>query len=111
VGISDLGSINGTYVNGRRLAACEEEDGTNNGAASATLAELENGDIVTIGGTSLRVEMINCPNSQNGHGETIPADKPAANTHGECEGYCHWECLRARKAETVPDENVVVWEA
>jgi hypothetical protein len=60
--LQDLGSLNGTYLNGHML----EWDS----AAAARLclypappppAEVESGDIITIGANSFRVEMVACP--------------------------------------------------
>jgi pSer/pThr/pTyr-binding forkhead associated (FHA) protein len=53
--VRDLGSTNGTYVNGREL---ELDD------LSATRDwALDHGDLITIGGTTLRVDILDCPHA------------------------------------------------
>lgn len=46
--VHDLGSSNGTYINGQPVA------GT---------AEAGDGDLITVGGTTLRVDMVDCPHA------------------------------------------------
>jgi len=48
--VQDLGSRNGTFVNGRPV------DGTESGAG-----DVQSGDVITIGGTSFVVDLVNCP--------------------------------------------------
>jgi pSer/pThr/pTyr-binding forkhead associated (FHA) protein len=59
VRIGDLGSINGTYINGKKV-----EPTSKNAAATpsdATFVDVKNGDLITIGGTTLRVDIVDCP--------------------------------------------------
>jgi predicted component of type VI protein secretion system len=59
VRIGDLGSINGTYINGKKV-----EPTFRNAAATpgdATFVDVENGDLITIGGTTFRVDIVDCP--------------------------------------------------
>jgi pSer/pThr/pTyr-binding forkhead associated (FHA) protein len=59
--VHDLGSTNGTYLNGHRLATGPE-----------TLSKSRSGDVVTVGGTSFQVDMIDCPDGlEDGTGEPI----------------------------------------
>jgi pSer/pThr/pTyr-binding forkhead associated (FHA) protein len=61
--VRDLNSSNGTYINGTRVAPIDsgpkgisdqaEEDGLNAG--------LRDGDLLTVGGTTLRVDIVDCP--------------------------------------------------
>jgi predicted component of type VI protein secretion system len=76
--VRDLGSKNGTYLNGKEIDSSLEElfapDGT----------LLNHGDLLTIGGTTLRVDIVDCPhagNAQEGKsiwqpGETAKKDCP-----------------------------------
>src|ERR1700737_1164038 len=60
--VKDLGSSHGTYINGaqvragsppdRETAGCPEPDGP--------AATLQDGDILTVAGTSLKVEVVDC---------------------------------------------------
>ena len=59
--IHDLGSTNGTYVNGTELRP-SPVDSSGEPHKRATWKTLEEGDIITIGGTSLRVDFPDCPN-------------------------------------------------
>ena len=59
VRIGDLGSINGTYINGKKV-----EPTSKNAAATshdATFVDVSNGDLITIGGTTFRVDIVDCP--------------------------------------------------
>lgn len=51
VSVQDLGSHNGTFINGHPVGGAEaESDG----------GRVENGDVVTVGGTSFVVDLVNC---------------------------------------------------
>lgn len=52
VHVQDLGSRNGTYVNGQAI----DEAGPD-----AQIGNVRNGDIITFGGTSLVVDIVDCP--------------------------------------------------
>jgi pSer/pThr/pTyr-binding forkhead associated (FHA) protein len=54
--IRDLGSRNGTFINGKRVALNAEE----------TAAQLQHGDLVTLGGTTMRVDVVDCPHAHKG---------------------------------------------
>lgn len=64
VRIQDLGSLNGTYVNGRKLEPDEAKLTT---AAAALVRKLSvaesvgSGDIITVGDTSFQINLMNCP--------------------------------------------------
>lgn len=69
VRMQDLGSLNGTFVNGRKMdelqrtaAACTSQEPTadDRGLPQADVA-LEQGDFVTVGGTTLRIDIVECP--------------------------------------------------
>jgi serine/threonine-protein kinase len=55
VWVRDLGSRNGTFINGRRLGINPSDTPANGKEVSR--GRLEDGDILTIGGTSLRVSI------------------------------------------------------
>jgi eukaryotic-like serine/threonine-protein kinase len=56
--VEDLGSGNGTYINGRRVDPISNETRDE----TAGLA-VNHGDVLTIGGTTLRVEVVDCPHA------------------------------------------------
>jgi pSer/pThr/pTyr-binding forkhead associated (FHA) protein len=61
VALQDLGSLNGTYLNGRRLASegAPAEDSPS-GRNPSVPTEVEDGDIITVGANSFRVEIVCC---------------------------------------------------
>jgi hypothetical protein len=61
VRVQDLGSLNGTFVNGHLIGGdganaqpqrCDECPGP---------ALIDSGDVITVGGTSLKVDVVDCP--------------------------------------------------
>jgi len=69
--VEDLGSANGTYLNGRHVAPHQEAAALAD-AVSAGLP-VQHGDLLTMGGTTIRVELVDCP-----------------RTTGEPDGPCAW---------------------
>lgn len=63
VQIRDLGSLNGTYVNGKKLAFAEWEptDATGLQLPDLSITPLKTGDIVSLGDTSFRIDIVECP--------------------------------------------------
>jgi pSer/pThr/pTyr-binding forkhead associated (FHA) protein len=64
VRIRDLGSLNGTYLNGKKIDAAEK----NRDIATTVPCEndclavtLNDGDVITLAGTSFRVDLVDCP--------------------------------------------------
>jgi pSer/pThr/pTyr-binding forkhead associated (FHA) protein len=55
--VDDLGSANGTYVNGQHCAPLANITAQDEALAMAA----QDGDILTIGGTSLQISVIDCP--------------------------------------------------
>jgi pSer/pThr/pTyr-binding forkhead associated (FHA) protein len=53
--VRDLDSANGTFLNGNRVNASLPDSCEDEGAA------INHGDFLTIGGTTLRVDILNCP--------------------------------------------------
>jgi pSer/pThr/pTyr-binding forkhead associated (FHA) protein len=70
VRVQDLGSLNGTYVNGRAIEreTAKDEAASFQGDSGIAVAD---GDIITIGGSSFRVDIVACP-----------PDLPEAAEHG-----------------------------
>jgi hypothetical protein len=62
VQVQDLGSANGTYVNGQKVEPVWTELSEMAGRV------VSDGDLLTVGGTTLRVDMVDCPHSGNGSG-------------------------------------------
>lgn len=63
--VQDLGSLNGTYVNGQRVHATNSAQEV--GAVSEggpPIGTVQSGDLITIGGTSFLVEFVDCPSIQ-----------------------------------------------
>jgi eukaryotic-like serine/threonine-protein kinase len=62
VQVQDLGSANGTYVNGQKVDS-----------AWTDLSEMagrvvSDGELLTVGGTTLRVDVLDCPHAGHGSG-------------------------------------------
>ena len=58
VEVDDLGSANGTYVNWHPCVAHANDAASHD---DSTSIEAKDGDILTIGGTSLQISIIDCP--------------------------------------------------
>jgi len=95
--IQDLGSANGTYINGKPVAATElalmESAEAPGGTRSGQF--VHSGDLVTIGGTTFQVDVVECP----------PKDKDGSRPMIWAEGEtakkdCPIDCSGAAVAET-----------
>jgi predicted component of type VI protein secretion system len=62
VQVQDLGSTNGTFLNGKEVEASLRELSEKAGAVA------NHGDLLTIGGTTVRVDILDCPHSGNESG-------------------------------------------
>jgi pSer/pThr/pTyr-binding forkhead associated (FHA) protein len=80
VQIADLGSSNGTYVNGKRVDPIPK-DLTDLSGADVNV-DVKNGDLITVGGTTFQVDVVDCP-----------------HVHGEREGNPIWESGQKAKKE------------
>jgi hypothetical protein len=89
VRLQDLGSKNGTYLNGQRI---EPEDGTRapcrHRRSPSRLVDVEQGDVVMIGATSMRVELISCPGRSPASGGTKAMWKPGQTVRENCPLRC-----------------------
>jgi pSer/pThr/pTyr-binding forkhead associated (FHA) protein len=76
--VRDLGSKNGTYLNGKKIESSLREQAEKAGSV------VNHGDLLTIGETTFRVEILDCPLAVNdlqgksiwGAGETATKDCP-----------------------------------
>lgn len=62
VRVQDLDSLNGTFVNGRKIGqdeAAKDQAALFQGGSPITA--IRHGDIITIGGSSFQVDMVDCP--------------------------------------------------
>jgi pSer/pThr/pTyr-binding forkhead associated (FHA) protein len=59
--LQDLGSRNGTYLNGKAVEEQAAKDAAALLQGGAPSAPVQNGDIITIGGSSFEVEIVDCP--------------------------------------------------
>jgi hypothetical protein len=62
VRIGDLGSINGTYINGKKVEPTSTKTAAVPGAV--TFVDVKHGDLITVGGTTLRVDIAETDSSE-----------------------------------------------
>src|SRR5262249_39155310 len=62
VQVGDLGSTNGTYVNGQKVGPLPKETAACPASEDRSLA-LNDGDLLTVGGTTLQVHIVDCPHA------------------------------------------------
>lgn len=84
VRLADLGSVNGTYLNGRNIRKLTESVAELLANVQDGSVRVNDGDIITIGGTSLRADIIlDCPPPDSSpdapwaNGELVMKDCPA----------------------------------
>jgi pSer/pThr/pTyr-binding forkhead associated (FHA) protein len=64
VRVCDLGSRNGTFVNGKRVEmSVEVIPDLANPDQPGVLCH--HGDVITLGGTTMRVDLVDCPHAKN----------------------------------------------
>lgn len=68
VSIEDLGSANGTYINGHRCEPLASGDACDGSHVEQKPRAASDGDIMTVGGTSLQVSIIDCQEWQEEKG-------------------------------------------
>ena len=64
VHVHDLRSRNGTFINGKKVEPDWELNDFDN--PDSPYAECRHGDLITVGGTTLRIDMVDCPHAKNG---------------------------------------------
>ncbi len=79
IGIKDLGSLNGTFINGKRLNKKPVNEGE-----KVIPTFLRSGDIITIGGSSIQVEV------QEESSDLVVLDGKVKNAKGK------WECVEEK---------------
>ncbi len=104
--VTDLGSTNGTFVNGIPLSSCEKNpESTDNQSA----IEIKNDDILSIGGTTFQINVIDCPYClSKGKKPQVSNENEASDPDGipECEG----DCLFASDVEVLLNGTTVLWK-
>jgi eukaryotic-like serine/threonine-protein kinase len=80
--VGDLGSTNGTFVNGNKVDPIPKETVDNPNGENTGLP-VSDGDLLTIGGTTIRVDMLNCPHGEN-DSEGASVWKPGETTKKDC---------------------------
>ncbi len=60
--VQDLGSCNGTYINGKKVDPSPKESTAQRDSETAGLV-VNHGDLLTIGGTTIRVDVVDCPHA------------------------------------------------
>jgi pSer/pThr/pTyr-binding forkhead associated (FHA) protein len=83
--VRDLGSMNGTYINGRLVGA---EENAINIKDDEPLGFARDGDIMTIGGTSVLVNMMDCPITCHDAGDGTPVWEENKNVKDDCSAAC-----------------------
>src|SRR5258707_12813601 len=69
--VGDLGSTNGTYINGKKVAPNPREKAFLRNSETAGLV-VNDGELLTIGGTTLRVDVVDCPHAgKDSEGKSI----------------------------------------
>jgi len=76
--VRDLESLNGTYLNGHRLESTALTAALQHVSGSG----VQDGDILTIGGSSLRVDIVDCPPSNST--EDVPPCKEGEAVIRDC---------------------------
>jgi pSer/pThr/pTyr-binding forkhead associated (FHA) protein len=81
VHVADLGSSNGTYVNGSKVEPISTRTGDPPG--SEKVVDVNNGDLITVGGTTFQVDVVDCPHVDEER-EGIPVWEPGQTAKKEC---------------------------
>ena len=89
VRVQDLGSLNGTYLNGREL---ERNEAAKAQAvlfqSTPPIAAVNCGDIITIGGSSFCVDIVSCPPDSPEGAEHDPLWKADETAKNDCPIRC-----------------------
>ena len=95
--VTDLGSRNGTFVNGKQIS-------TESGKTS-----LFNNDVLSIGGTSLHFQVVDCPFCQHKHNQPAPKNTCEQDDSESEVHVCDGECKHGSEMEQLSDGNMVFW--
>lgn len=87
--VKDLASQNGTFVNGLRIESIDmalpsQKDSDEHGTAPV----LNQGDLLTIGGTTFRMDLVECPSA-----DATPTDAPCWEDGEKIRKGCPVQCL------------------
>jgi pSer/pThr/pTyr-binding forkhead associated (FHA) protein len=86
--LQDLGSKNGTYVNGKAIADQAAQDMAALLQGNAPIAAVQDGDIITIGGSSFQIEVVDCPPRLPEGAEHDPVWQPDELAKKDCPIRC-----------------------
>lgn len=103
VWITDLGSTNGTYINGKQLEPALTQQITEEVRVELSL---QDGDVLTVGGTTLQINVIDCPFVLGDPPECEESDCDDAGDAPPCNG----ECLLKGHAHLLADGMTVLWK-
>jgi pSer/pThr/pTyr-binding forkhead associated (FHA) protein len=88
VRLQDLGSRNGTYLNGRAVGGKAAKDTAALLRGGSPIAPVEDGAIITIGGTSFTIEIVDSPPRPPEGTEHDPVWQPDAVVKQDCPVRC-----------------------
>jgi len=87
VRVQDLGSLNGTYINGKKVGPVDSKTVPDSPDSTRVENVLSNGDLLSIDGTTLRVDFVDCPAA--GHGaDGPPVWQPGETSKKDCPIAC-----------------------
>lgn len=81
VHIADLGSSNGTYVNGKRVEPMPKDPADVPGADANV--DVKDGDLITIGGITFQIAVVDCPHADE-EWEGKPIWEPGQMAKKDC---------------------------
>ncbi len=94
--VRDLHSLNGTFLNGVKLKQDK--------------IDLLDGDMITIGATTVHVELVDCPSCLGALKASEPLSEEILKFCGGVLERCEGDCARANRATILNDGATLVWE-
>ena len=82
VRVQDLGSLNGTYVNGQKIWPADSKIENSPGAMRHEHV-LNNGDLLSIDGMTLKVDIVDCPAADH-EADSPPVWEPGETAKRDC---------------------------